>query len=138
MSTGNSQVKGIRSAKTPAKTLAKTPAKTPAEVWVLSVFFSPYKAVEYSFESCCFASKKLAQEAMRIEARRLYKNSDIIQEAEDKYYREYEAEIHFGESEDESDYRREFGYCKIKSAKLEEKKSGDEVPSSTNEDSDKY
>ncbi|CAB5314248.1 hypothetical protein RhiirA5_464830 [Rhizophagus irregularis] len=117
MSTGNSQVK--------AKTLAKTPAKTPAEVWVLSVFFSPYKAVEYSFESRCFASKKLAQEAMRIEARRLYKNSDIIQEAEDKYYREYEAEIHFGESEDESDYRREFVYCKIKSAKLEEKESGD-------------
>ncbi|PKY52570.1 hypothetical protein RhiirA4_408431 [Rhizophagus irregularis] len=75
---------------------------------------------------------------MRREARRLYKNSDIIQEAEDKYYREYETEIHFGESEDGPDYRREFGYCEIKSTKLEDKESGDDVPSSTDEDSDEY
>ncbi|PKC57200.1 hypothetical protein RhiirA1_540630 [Rhizophagus irregularis] len=138
MSTGNSQVKAKTPAKTSAKTPAKIPAKTPAEVWVLSMFFSPYKAVEYSIECRCFVSKKLAQEAMRREARRLYKNSGCIQGARNKYYREHETEIHFGESEDGPDYSREFGYCEIKSAKLEDKESGDEVPSSTDEDSDEY
>ncbi|CAB4480635.1 unnamed protein product [Rhizophagus irregularis] len=113
MSTGKSQVKAKTPAETSAKTPAKIPAKTPAEVWVLSMFFSPYKAVEYSIECC-------------------------IQYARDKYYREHETEIHFGESEDGPDYNREFGYCEIKSAKLEDKESGDEVPSSTDEDSDEY
>lgn len=147
MSTGNSQVKGIRTVFVfyqlsyliilyllPAKIPAKIPAKKSYNVWILSMFFSPYKATEYSIDCRCFISKKLAQEAMRREARRMYKYSDIIQEASNKYYREYETVIDFGESEDGPDYRREFGFCEIKPAKLEDEESGDDVPSSTDDE----
>jgi hypothetical protein len=72
---------------------------------------------------------------MRREARRLYKKSGIIQEASDKYYYEYETEIQFGEDEDGPDYRREFGFCKIKSVELEDEECGDDVPSSTDDES---
>lgn len=58
--------------------------KNKPTVWILSMFFSPYKATENSIDYRCFVSRKLAQEAIRREARRLYKYSDIIQEAEDK------------------------------------------------------
>jgi hypothetical protein len=73
---------------------------------------------------------------MEREARRLYKNSGIIQEDENKYFSESPMEIHFGESPDSSDYRREFGFCKIESARLEDEESGDDVPSSTDDESD--
>lgn len=74
---------------------------------------------------------ELAKEAMRREARRLYKYSRIIQGSRNKYYSEYKTEIHFGEGEGEPDYRREFGYCKIESAKLEDEESGDDFPESS-------
>jgi hypothetical protein len=67
------------------------------------MFFSPYKATDDSNDCRCFVSKELAQEAMRREARRLYKNSRIIQGASDKYYYEFEMKIRFGESEGESE-----------------------------------
>ncbi len=73
---------------------------------------------------------------MRREARHLYKESEIIQGAKDKYFDEYHKEIHFGESPNSPDYRREFGYCEVQRAELEDEESGDEVPSSTDEESD--
>nr|CAG8640988.1 12782_t:CDS:2 [Entrophospora candida] len=71
---------------------------------------------------------KLAKEAMKKEAMSLYKDSEIIQEADDKYFERSSREIHFGESRDESDYRREFGFCKIDPVKLEGEESGDDMP----------
>ena len=62
---------------------------------------------------------------MRREARRLYKNSGIIQEARDKYFEESLMEIRFGEGSG-PDYRNEFGYCKVKPTKLESEESGDD------------
>ena len=73
---------------------------------------------------------------MEREARRLYKNSDNIQESRQKYYNEYNMGIEFGERYNGSDYSREFGYCEIKPAKLEDEESGDEVPSSTDDESE--
>ncbi|GBB94663.1 hypothetical protein RclHR1_00240011 [Rhizophagus clarus] len=93
------------------------------EVWVLTIFFSRYKYDEQDIDSRCFTSKKLAQKAMKREARDLYKSSAIIQEADDKYFEEYPMEIHFGENPEEISYRREFGFCKIESCKLEEEES---------------
>jgi hypothetical protein len=108
-------------------------------VWILTIFFSPYKATNNLINCRCFVFKELAQEAMRREARRLYKNSGCIQESRNKYYNEYKTEIHFGEDEDGPDYRREFGFCEIRYAKLEDEESGDDVPSSTDDESeDKY
>jgi hypothetical protein len=94
----------------------------------LSIFFSPYKETEYSIDCRSFVSKELAEGAMKREAWRLYKNSGIIQENRTKYFDEYPTEIHFGESPDSPDYRREFGFCKIESTKLEYEESGDEMP----------
>lgn len=71
---------------------------------------------------------------MRREARRLYKNSRCIQEAENKYYHECKMEIHFGEGQYGPDYNREFGFCEIKRVKLEDEESGDDVPSSTDDE----
>ncbi|CAG8446511.1 9592_t:CDS:2 [Ambispora gerdemannii] len=86
-----------------------------------------------------FVSKKLAVGAMQREARRLYKNSDLIQESRSKYFEESSMEIHFGERPNSDDYRREFGFCKIEPTKLEDEESGDDVPSSTdNESEDEY
>ncbi|RIA86473.1 hypothetical protein C1645_878652 [Glomus cerebriforme] len=107
-------------------------------IWVLTVFFSRYKDCDDSNNSYSFSSKKLARRAMKREARRLYKGSNIIQGARDKYFDEYEMEIHFGENPEGSDYRREFGYCKVESNKLETQESGDDVPESTDESEDEY
>ncbi|CAJ0859660.1 8409_t:CDS:2 [Entrophospora sp. SA101] len=68
------------------------------------------------------------EEAMKKEAMSLYKDSEIIQEADNKYFERSSREIHFGESRDESDYRREFGFCKIDPVKLEGEESGDDMP----------
>ena len=46
------------------------------------------------------------------------------------------AAIHFGEHLDGPDYRREFGFCEIKAVKLEDEESGDETPSSTDDESE--
>ena len=35
-----------------------------------------------------------------------------------------------------SDYRREFGFCIVEEVRLEDQESGDEVPSSTDEESE--
>ncbi len=76
---------------------------------------------------------------MRREARRLYKDSYVIQDAEDKYFYEGDTIIHFGESEDGPDYRREFGFCEIKRIKLEDEECEDSVsPSSDDESEDEY
>ena len=85
---------------------------------MLTIFFSEYKEEE---EVCnrCFVTKELAEVAMKNEARRLYKQSGIIQEADNKYFEESENRIDFGESWGESDYRREYGYCQIERVKLE-------------------
>ncbi len=45
-------------------------------------------------------------------------------------------EIHFGESPENIGYRREFGFCKVESTKLEDKESGDDMPSSTDDESE--
>ncbi|CAI2189638.1 7482_t:CDS:2 [Funneliformis geosporum] len=128
MSTSKIQITKIRPLK-----------KKKVTTWVMTTFFSPYKVVEYQIDSRCFVSKKLALEAMKRTARRLYKNSEIIQDDEDKYFEEYSMEIHFGESPSSSDYRREFGFCKVEPTILEDKESGDEVPSSKDdEDEDDY
>ncbi|CAG8480125.1 5034_t:CDS:2 [Diversispora eburnea] len=82
----------------------------------------------------CFKTKELAEGAMRREAKRLYRDSGIIQEADDKYFDEYDGEIHFGENPEEIGYRREFGYAQITPVELENTESGDDVPSSTSEE----
>ncbi|CAH1757801.1 2699_t:CDS:2 [Entrophospora sp. SA101] len=107
---------------------SKVEAKKATIIWVLTIFFSPYKACENWHESRCFVSMKLAKEAMKKEAMSLYKDSEIIQEADNKYFERSSREIHFGESRDESDYRREFGFCKIDPVKLEGEESGDDMP----------
>ncbi|RHZ84894.1 hypothetical protein Glove_74g241 [Diversispora epigaea] len=103
-------------------------------IWVLSLYFSQYKYDEFTIENRSFMTKKLAEGAMRREARRLYKGSGIIQESSDKYFDEYDGEIHFGENPEEIGYRREFGYAQITPVKLENAESGDDVPSSTSEE----
>ncbi|CAG8514966.1 3228_t:CDS:2 [Funneliformis caledonium] len=103
-------------------------------IWVLKIFFSPYKASEDSIKCRSFVSKQLAQEAMQRVARRLYKRSVNIQGSDSKYFDDFPMEIHFGESLDSPDYRREFGFCRIEQNILEDKESGDEVPSSTDDE----
>ncbi|CAG8744553.1 2793_t:CDS:2, partial [Dentiscutata heterogama] len=120
MSTKTSQAKTSQETKT-----SKAP-QVEAEVnavWVLTSFFSRYK---YDFEmdeigQRCFVSEELARTAMKRTAMRLYQ-SPIIQEADDKYFEEYESEIHFGESPETSDYRREFGCCRVELVEIEGKK----------------
>ena len=73
---------------------------------------------------------------MQREARKLYKSSEFIQEAIYRYYNKSKMEIKFGEGKDESDYKRVFGFCKIKPTKLEDEESEDEVPSSTDDESE--
>ncbi|CAG8485139.1 11696_t:CDS:2 [Diversispora eburnea] len=103
-------------------------------IWVLTIHFSGYKESEYFIDNRSFKTRKLAEGAMRREAKRLYKGSDIIQKTYDKYFNESDKEIHFGESPIESNYRREFGFVQIKPVKLENTESGDKVPSSSSED----
>ncbi|CAG8797466.1 6161_t:CDS:2 [Cetraspora pellucida] len=89
-------------------------------VWVLTTFFSRYKR-DFEIEQIdqrCFVSEELARRAMRKTAKQLY-NSPIIQEAHDKYFEEYESEIHFGENPESTAYRREFGCCKIELVEIE-------------------
>jgi hypothetical protein len=66
-----------------------------------------------------FTSKKLALEAMERVARRLYKGL-----------------LMYHPSRGGSDYRREFGFCIVEEVRLEDQESGDEVPSSTDEESE--
>ncbi|CAG8678632.1 16450_t:CDS:2 [Racocetra persica] len=92
-------------------------------VWVLTIFYSPYKEdfeIE-QIEQRCFLSEERARRAMKKVAKQLY-NSEIIQEADDKYYEEYETEIHFGENPESTAYRREFGCCKIECVEIEDRK----------------
>ncbi|CAG8712797.1 8688_t:CDS:2 [Funneliformis caledonium] len=103
--------------------------KKDTKAWILTIVFSPYKAVENSMDCRGFVSKKLAKGAMKRAAWRLYKNSRIIQKADDKYFKVRSREIQFGESPGYDDYRREFGFCTIKPLKLESEDSGDEIPS---------
>ncbi|CAG8704298.1 15607_t:CDS:2 [Funneliformis mosseae] len=95
---------------------------------------SQVKASEASIKCRSFVSKQLAQGAMQRVAQRLYKRSVIIQGSDSKYFDDFPMEIHFGESLDSPDYRREFGFCKIEQNILEDKESGDEVPSSTDDE----
>ncbi|CAJ0640285.1 2473_t:CDS:2 [Entrophospora sp. SA101] len=97
-------------------------------IQMLKTETSKVEACENWHESRCFVSMKLAKEAMKKEAMSLYKDSEIIQEADNKYFERSSREIHFGESRDESDYRREFGFCKIDPVKLEGEESGDDMP----------
>ncbi|CAI2167003.1 857_t:CDS:2 [Funneliformis geosporum] len=99
------------------------------KVWILTIVFSPCKAIENSIDCRGFVSKNLAKGAMKREAWRLYKNSKIIQGADDKYFNAKSREVQFGESLGDDDYRREFGFCTIKPLKLENEESGDEMPS---------
>ncbi|CAG8489835.1 11553_t:CDS:2 [Paraglomus brasilianum] len=110
--------------------------KNNTNVWVLTIYFSGYKSSEDDVSSRCFATRELAEVAMKSEARRLYRLSNIIQEASDKYFDESKDRIDFGESLDSSDYRREFGYCQIERVKLEVELDEQDVFVSTDEDSD--
>ncbi|CAG8800841.1 4907_t:CDS:2, partial [Dentiscutata erythropus] len=93
-------------------------------VWVLTTYFTKYKE-DFEIEEIdqrCFVSEELARRAMKRTAMKLYHQSLIIQEADDKYFEEYETEIHFGENPESIAYRREFGCCKIELVELEGKK----------------
>ncbi|CAG8805575.1 17162_t:CDS:2, partial [Dentiscutata erythropus] len=122
----NMSTKTSKAIKTSQTTKTSKAPKVEAEVnavWVLTTFFSRYK---YDFEmeqidQRCFASEELARTAMKITATKLYQ-SPLIQEAHDKYFEEYESEIHFGERPGESDYRREFGCCRVEFVEIEGKK----------------
>jgi hypothetical protein len=103
-------------------------------VWVLKICFSKYKGVEDDISCRCFATKELALRAMKSEARHLYKQSGIIQEADDKYFNESSMRIDFGESWGTSDYRREFGFCEIERVKLEVELDEKDVYDSTDEE----
>ena len=108
--------------------------------WVLMIYFSGYKQDCYDIDCRCFATEELALTAMRSEARSIYKESDIIQEARDKYFHDYSGKtskrIDFGENEGESDYRREFGYCQVKRAKVEFELDAKDMYVSTDESED--
>ena len=109
-------------------------------VWVLMIYFSAYKEDSHDVDCRCFATKELALTAMRSEARHLYKGSGIIQEADNKYFNEYTDEdtkgIDFGEDWGGSDYRREFGFCQVKRAKLEFELDAKDLYESTDESED--
>ncbi|CAG8724165.1 10887_t:CDS:2 [Ambispora leptoticha] len=96
--------------------------------WVLTILFSPYKTYDYHIKTRSFVSKKLAQEAMKRVAQRIYKKS-INQEGNDIYFKESSREIKFGERLNTDDYRRDFGFCKIEPTKVEDEESGEDVPS---------
>ncbi|CAG8717792.1 17888_t:CDS:2 [Gigaspora margarita] len=55
---------------------------------------------------------------MKEQAMELYMEP-IIQEEESKYFEEYESKIHYGESPDSSDYRREFGFCRVECLQIQ-------------------
>ena len=61
-----------------AKKEVKEPVKKNDTIWVLTIFFSPYKASENSVDNRSFVSKELAEGAMKREAWRLYKSSIAI------------------------------------------------------------
>ncbi|CAG8518570.1 677_t:CDS:2 [Paraglomus occultum] len=122
---------------TPTTATTSTAAdKNDTQVWVLMIYFSGYKEVNYDMRCRCFATEELAQVAMKSEARCLYRLSNIIQEADDKYFYETAKRIDFGENRDSSDYRREFGYCQIKRVKLEVELDEKDVFVSTDEGED--
>ena len=102
----------------------------------MTIFFSWYEGEEDSIIVRNFVSKELALGAMKREARRIYKSSAIIQGSRSRYYDEYLTEIHFGESPDKINYRREYGFCKVELIELEDEESGDEVPSSSDDESE--
>ncbi|CAG8531066.1 3641_t:CDS:2 [Scutellospora calospora] len=105
---------------TKAKKAEKAKVEKTSEVWILTIFYSPYKE-DFTIKHHCFRSYELARRTMKEVARKLYQ-SEIIQEADDKYFDEDTNEIHFGESPYESDYRREFGYCEIECVEIEDEK----------------
>ncbi|CAG8647123.1 5622_t:CDS:2 [Paraglomus occultum] len=137
-STTTSKITSDATSNVTSKTTGKKEIKN---VWVLMIYFSGYKDDDcYDVDCRCFAKEELALTAMRSEARRLYKQSNIIQEAEDKYFHEYVDKsskgIDFGESWGQSDYRREFGFCQVKRAKLEFELNEEDIYDSTDESED--
>ncbi|CAG8597960.1 40336_t:CDS:2 [Gigaspora margarita] len=115
--------KTSRTSKTPKTSQVSEVSQVPQvkteinEVWVLSVFHSPYKN-DFTLKHRCYASEKDARKAMKEQAMKLYMKP-IIQEETSKYFKEYESEIHYGESPGESDYRREFGFCRVECLQIQ-------------------
>ncbi|KAF0509720.1 hypothetical protein F8M41_018556 [Gigaspora margarita] len=111
--------KTSRTSKTPKTSQVLEASQVPQvkKVWVLSLFHSPYKN-DFTLKHHCYASEKDARKTMKEQAIKLYMKP-IIQEVKSKYFKEYESEIHYGESPEESDYRREFGFCRVECLQIQ-------------------
>lgn len=86
-------------------------------VYVITSIFSGYKEElhDSNINTKVFSDYDKAKEMMKEIAKDLYENSDIIQEADDKYFEEYKDCIYFGENSQYGiGYRSEWGLVNLK------------------------
>lgn len=93
-----------------------------ATVYVITYIFSRYKEElhDSNINTKVFNNYDKAKEIMEKIAKELYENSEIIQEAEDKYFEEYTDCIYFGENSSYGiGYRSEWGLVKLEEVVME-------------------
>lgn len=91
-------------------------------VYVITSIFSGYKEElhDSNINTYVFNNYDKAKNYMIKIAEELYNNSDIIQEADDKYFEIYEDCIYFGENTDYGiGYRSEWGLVKLEKVTIE-------------------
>lgn len=85
-------------------------------VYVITTILSGYKEDlhDSDIKTYVFGEKDKARKRMKEIAKEMYEDSEIIQEADDRYFEIYKNNIYFGENSDcGTGYRAEWGLVKL-------------------------